>query len=72
MLSVAGALYAKVITEPLYTVVVRVRSMTADPNTLNAVTGFGTPSTFTSKLDSAGGLVELTLQAQDHVIFSMM
>ena len=72
MLSVAGALYAKVITEPLYTVVVRVRSMTADPKTLNAVTGFGTPSTFTSKLDSAGGLVESTVQAQDHVIFSMM
>jgi tetraacyldisaccharide-1-P 4'-kinase len=72
VLSTAGAVYAKVITEALYTVVVRVRSMTADPDTENAVTGFGTPSTFTSKLDSAGGLVESTLQAHDHVIFSMM
>ena len=44
----------------------------ADPNTVNAVAGFETPSTFTSKLDSAGGLVASTLQAQLHVIFSMM
>jgi hypothetical protein len=71
-LSTAGALYANVITEPLYTGDVRVKSMMADPKTLKEVTGFGTPSTRTSKLESAGGLAELTEQAQDHDSFSMM
>jgi hypothetical protein len=46
--------------------------MMADPKTLKEVTGFGTPSTRTSKLESAGGLAELTEQAQDHDSFSMM
>ena len=64
MLSIAGALYVRVMTEPVYTVEVRVRSIMAAPNILRAVAGFETPSTFTSKLDSAGGLVESTVQAQ--------
>jgi hypothetical protein len=44
----------------------------ADPKTVNEVTGFATPSTFTSKLESAGGLVASTLQAQIQEIFSLM
>ena len=61
-----------VITEPLYTGDVRVRSIMADPRIVNAVAGFETPSTFTSKLDSAGGLVASTLQAQIQEIVSLM
>jgi hypothetical protein len=55
-----GALYVSVISEPLYTGDVRSRVIIADPNTVKDVTGFKTPSTFTSKLDSAGGLVVST------------
>jgi hypothetical protein len=72
VLSTPGALYENVITEPLYTGFVRVSSMMADPRTVNAVAGFETPSTCTSKLESAGGLAELTEQAQDQLILSMM
>ena len=36
----------------------------AYPNTTKEVTGFETPSTFTSKLDSGAGLVVSTPQAQ--------
>jgi hypothetical protein len=61
-----------VTTDPEYTVEVRNTSRTADPNTVNDVTGFETPSTCTSKLDSAGGLVESTVQAQDQEIFPLM
>lgn len=64
MLSVGGALYANVITEPLYTGFVRVRSIMAPPKAVNAVAGFGTPSTVTSKLERAGVFTESTLQAQ--------
>ena len=72
MLSIAGAVYVRVITEPLYTVDVRVRSIMAAPKTLNAVAGFETPSTRTSKLDSAGGLVASTVQAHSHEIFPLL
>ena len=72
MLSVAGALYANVISEPLYTGDVRVTSKMADPKTVNEVTGFETPSTRTSKLESSGGLVALTEQAQIQLIFPLM
>ena len=67
-----GALYEKVITEPAYTGDVRVRSRMADPNVVNAVAGFETPSTFTSKLESVGGLVASTLQAQIHEILPLI
>ena len=46
--------------------------MMADPKTVNEVTGFETPSTRTSKLESSGGLVALTEQAQIQLIFPMM
>ena len=72
MLSTAGALYEKVMTEPLYTGELRVTSRMADPKTVNVATGFETPSTRTSKLESAGGLVASTLQAQIQEILSLM
>jgi hypothetical protein len=46
--------------------------MMADPKIVNAVAGLETPSTWTSKLDSAGGFVASTLQAQIQEIFSLM
>jgi len=46
--------------------------MMADPKTVNEVTGFETPSTWTSKLDSSGGFVELTEQAQIQLIFPLI
>lgn len=72
MLSVAGALYVNVMSEPAYTGDARVTSKMADPKTVNEVTGFETPSTRTSKLDSSGGFVELTEQAQIHLIFALI
>jgi hypothetical protein len=65
-------LYEKVMTDPLYTGEVSLTSIMADPKTVNEVTGFGTSSTRTSKLDRAGGLVASTLQAQIHEISSLM
>jgi hypothetical protein len=44
----------------------------AYPKTLNAVAGFKTPSTRTSKLDKAAGLVVSTSQAQSHLIFPLI
>jgi hypothetical protein len=68
----AGALYDNVITEPEYTVDVRVRSTIVSPITSNAVTGFETPSTCTSKLVSAGGFVESVLSPMTIEILPLM
>ena len=71
-LSTVGALYENVMTDPEYTVDVRVKSRMADPKTVNEVAGFGTPSTLISKLDSVGGFAASTLHAQIQVIFPLL